>query len=92
MAENRFFREALASMVAKEAYVDAIRHMYDIGMSADEIKKNLSYPVTSEKIGQVINEYETEKTAPEAEYEYIRKLDRYGRISFLKVKKDVKKE
>lgn len=39
MSENIYFQRALAKMTAGAAYVDAVRHMYDSGMSAEEIQK-----------------------------------------------------
>lgn len=87
MADNKYFQKALASMVEGAAYVDAIRHLHDAGLSIDAIKKQVNYPVSVEKIEQVIKDYEEEKASPESEYEFIQKTDAYGRRSFIKVKK-----
>lgn len=87
MEEGKYFQEALASMVAREAYIDAIRHMHDLGMDSETIKNKLSYPVTLERINKVIRDYEEEKSKPDDGYEYVQKTDKYGRTSFLKVKK-----
>lgn len=85
--ENNYFKEALASMVSQTAYGDAVRHMHDKGLNPEEIKKNLDYPVTLDKIEQVIKEYELKKESPNSEYEYVQKTDEYGRRSFLRRKK-----
>ncbi len=87
MEENKYFQEALAGMVAKEAYVDAVRHMHNLGMTPKEIKTKLSYPVSLERIKKVISDYEEEKNGPDAEYEFVQKTNRYGQTSFIKVKK-----
>lgn len=88
MSENIYFQKALASMTAGVAYVDAVRHMYDSGMSAEEIQKNLSYPVSIEKVERVISDYEMEKNNPEAQYKYIEKVNAYGKRSFVRVKEE----
>lgn len=74
-------------MVANVAYVDAVRHLYDSGMTADEIQKNLDYPISVEKIEAVILEYEKKKASNDLDYEYIQKQDKFGRRSFIRVKK-----
>lgn len=61
MEDQKYFKEALASFAADAAYVRAVKHLYDNGLTAEEIKKNLLYPVSIEKIEKVIKEYEREK-------------------------------
>ncbi len=87
MSENSYFQNALSSMVKGAAYADAVKHMYDAGMSACDIQKNLSYPASLENVKQVIREYELEKNGLDSGYEYIQKEDKYGRRSFIRVKK-----
>lgn len=86
--DNKYFQEALSNMVAKAAYIDAVRHMYDSGYSAEEIHKQLAYPTSIEKIEKAIQDYETEKASPDSEYEFIQQTDELGRRSFIKVKKN----
>lgn len=86
--ENKYFKEALASMAAGVAYVDAVKHLHDKGYSVEDIKKNLDYPATTETIENVIKDYEAKKTGYESKYEYIQKTDEYGRRSFIRVEKD----
>lgn len=88
MSENIYFQRALAKMTAGAAYVDAVRHMYDSGMSAEEIQKNLSYPVSIEKVERAISDYEMEKTNAQGGYKYIEKVNEYGRRSFVRVKQE----
>ena len=66
----------------------AIRHLYDLGMSAEEIHKNLTYPLNISRIEQEIMEYEKEKSSPDAEYEFVKTFDAYGRPSFKRVRRD----
>lgn len=61
MEDGKYFRDALASFAADTAYVRAVKHLYDNGLTPKEIKKNLLYPVSIEKIERVIQEYEAEK-------------------------------
>jgi len=86
--ENKYFQEALASMVSKAAYVDAVRHMYDNGYSVEDIHNKIGYPVSIEKIEKVINDYEIEKASPDSKYEFVQRTDELGRRSFIKVEKD----
>lgn len=88
MSENIYFQKALARMTAGAAYVDAVRHMHDSGMSAEEIQKNLSYPVSIEKVERAISDYELEKNNPKAQYKYVEKVNAYGKRSFVRVKEE----
>ncbi len=62
MEDQKYFMEALASFAADTAYVRAVKHLYDNGLTPKEIKKNLLYPVSIEKIEKVIQQYEAEKS------------------------------
>lgn len=86
--ENKYFNEALASMVTKMAYGDAVRRLYDKGYSASDIEKNLDYPASVEQIEKVILDYEAKKASGDSEYEYVQKTDKWGRRSFIRVEKD----
>lgn len=88
MAENIYFQKALARMTAGAAYVDAVRHMHDSGMTAEEIQKKLSYPVSLEKVERAISDYELEKNNPQARYKYVEKVNEYGKRSFVRVKEN----
>lgn len=61
MEDQKYFKEALASFAADAAYVRAVKHLHDNGLTPKEIQKNLLYPVSIEKIEKVIQKYETEK-------------------------------
>lgn len=87
MAEGRYFQEALANFTSEAAYVGAVRHLCALGYSAEQIKENLLYPVSLERIRQVIDEYRAEQDTPEQEYVYIQDTDRFGRKSFRRVEK-----
>ncbi len=65
----------------------AIRHLYDLGMSPEEIEKNLTYPLSISRIEQELKEYEKEKNSPDAEYEFVKTFDAYGRPSFKRVRR-----
>lgn len=84
---NYYFQQALSSMVADVSYVAAVRHMHDSGLTIEEIHKRLDYPVSVEKIKAAIEDYEKEKVSGDAEYEYVQQQDRFGRKSFIRVKK-----
>ena len=88
MAENTCFQKALANFTAEFAYVGAVKHLHDLGLPPEKIREQLSYPVSLEKIQQVIQEYEKEKANPEAAVCFVRDTDPFGRKSFRMVKKD----
>ena len=67
----------------------AIRHLYDSGYSIKEIADRLTYPLPVSRIEKEIADYEKEKSSPDAEYEYIRTTDAYGRSSYKRVRKDI---
>lgn len=82
MEEGRYFKEALASFAADAAYVGAVRHLYDSGLTPEEISENLTFPVSMEKIKKAIRDYEDEKRNKSPEYIYVQDVDSYGRRSF----------
>lgn len=87
LGNNKYFRQALSTMVTNAAYADAVRNLYDNGLTVDEIKENLDYPVSIDKIQAVISDYEKKKDSADNEYEYIQRQDEYGRRSFIRVKR-----
>lgn len=88
MAENEYFMQALSNMSASFAYVEAIRHLYNLGLSDKEIQKELTYPLSLEKIQTVVKQIEKESQKPESQYTYEQRTDAYGRKSFVRVKKE----
>lgn len=87
MEEGKYFKQALSSFSADVAYADAIRHLYDKGMDAVQIKQKLSYPVSIDIIEKVIQDYEIKKNT-KTEDIFVEDIDKYGRKSFRLVKKD----
>lgn len=85
--DNKYFIEALSSMVNNAAYGDAIKHMHDSGLSKEEIYEKLEYPVSIEKIEAYISDYEKKKASEDSCYEYIERYDNYGKKSYIRVKK-----
>lgn len=85
--EDKYFQKALSNMTSEFAYAGAVRHLYDLGYSAERIKQEISYPVSLEKITRVMEEYEKKKNSPEDEYEFVLETNVYGRRSYRRVKK-----
>ena len=85
--EEKYFEQALGNFTADVAYVKAVRHLYDLGMDIQEIKKECLYPVTEEKIEKVIEDYEKEKNSAAPKSEFVQVTDKYGRKSFIKREK-----
>lgn len=86
MGEN-YFSEALSNFTSEFAYKKAIQHLHDIGYSVSEIAKRLDYPLSQERIAEVIGEYEREKESPKNGCTFVQDTDRFGRKSFRKIKK-----
>ena len=82
---SRTFEEALHNFTADVAYVKDVRHLYDRGLSVDEIIANCTYPVNEAKVNKVIEDYEKEKAQGKSRTRFIEDVDAYGRKSFRKV-------
>lgn len=87
MAEGRYFKEALANFASEAAYAGAVRHLYDMGYSVEQIRRNLLYPVSVQQIEKVIDEYRKRQESSEEDYEYVQDVDQYGKRSFRRIKK-----
>lgn len=87
MPEGEYFREALAGFASEAAYAGAVRHLYDLGYSAEQIREKLLYPVSVSRIQKVIDGYIKRHNSPEGDYEYVQATDRYGKKSFRRVRK-----
>jgi len=92
MAEqSKVFQKAVSGFTFDLAARGAIRHLYDLGYSAEEIRPRLSYPVSVAQIEQELETYEEEKRAAESglpQYEFIKETDSYGRTTFRRVRKE----
>ena len=67
MEENEdksIFNRALHNFTFDVAARGGIRHLYNLGLSPEEIRKELSYPLPIERIEREIMEYEKEKNTP----------------------------
>lgn len=89
---NEHFNEALKNFMKDSANGGAIRHLYDLGYSVEEIRQELLFPASVEDIKALIDAYEAEKSAPEEVYEIIKEQNKFGKITFRKVKKELKQE
>lgn len=79
-----YFTDALSNFTTEVAYKDSIRHLYDKGLSTDEIIKQCTYPVTEAIVEKVISEYEEKKAKPKTVF--VEDVDKYGRKSFRQIK------
>jgi len=96
MAEQEYFKKALADFAFDAAAGDAIRHLADLGLTVAQIAEKLNYPVKQEKIGRIVWEHflksgRIRKEEPGGgvateEYTYVTSYDAYGRKSFRRVK------
>ena len=96
MAEQEYFKKALAGLAFDTAAGDAIRHLADIGLTVAQIAEKLDYPVKKEKIGKIVWEHflkrghiRTEEPGSgvgSEEYTYVTEYDEKRRKSFRRVK------
>ncbi len=84
--ENSFFAEALADFVSESAYKKAVLHLHHLGCSVPEIEKQLDYPVSRQRIEDLIEKFEMEKDSPGEQYTYVQDVSPFGRKSFRRVK------
>ena len=83
-----YFREALHKFTRDSANGGAIRHLYDLGRTPEEIQKELLFPADISEIEAVIAEYQKEKDAPEEAYEIVKEQTITGKTTFRKIKKN----
>lgn len=96
MAEQEYFKKALADFAFDTAAGSAIRHLADNGLTVKQIAKRLDFPVKEEKIGKIVWEHyqktgrirreEPGNGVASEEYAYVTEYDAYGRKSFRRVK------
>ena len=88
---NRDFKEALTNFAFDAAAGKAIRHLCDLGRTAEQIKEELDYPVPLSRIKKEMQAYEKEKQAEEAGegYRIVKEYGKYGKVTFRRVKTSV---
>ncbi len=107
MSENHFAK-ALKNFTMDAAAGDAIRHLTDKGYTFSQVKESLTFPAPDEYIAQVMWEelIATLKVLPEGDLhdplsgatgsgsdtEIVEQFDRWGRKSFLRIKKESPEE
>ncbi len=86
MEDNQYFQEALRKMTAQSAYGDAVLHLYKKGLSSEQIREQLLYPVSVQNIERIIADYERNLQG-ENQYDYVQDTDGYGRKSFRRIRR-----
>jgi len=103
MSENNTFAKALHNFTMDAACSDAIRYLTDKGYTLSQIKDTLTFPAPAEHIAKVMWEQMLSKgtvlfdnpqkvskrTVPS---DIVETYDRYGRKSFLRVKRESPEE
>ena len=95
MQENSYFQKALADFTQEAASGGAIRHLADLGYTAEEIQRELAFPTPIPRIRRVVWEHlldtgvvlrEVPGTgAVREKVAYVREYDQYGKPSFRRV-------
>ncbi len=98
-AKNKAFNKALDNFTFNMAGRGAVRHLFNLGMSAAEIHDELLYPVPAEKIREEIWAYllengvilldEPDEDHKTVRYEFVKETNEYGRVSFRRVEKSM---
>ncbi len=98
-AKNKAFNKALDNFTFDMAGRGAVRHLFNLGMSAAEIHDELLYPVPAEKIREEIWAYllengvilldEPDEDHKTVRYEFVKETNEYGRVSFRRVEKSM---
>lgn len=91
---EEYFKKALSNFTQDMANGGAIRHLWDLGYSIRQIKEQLDYPVSFEKIQEVVWNhllntgvicYDKPGNGSQEKVTYVKEYDKYGRTSFRKV-------
>ncbi|MCD7708488.1 MAG: hypothetical protein LUI02_01280 [Clostridiales bacterium] len=83
-AEGEYAREAASKMAFEAACGGAIRHLADLGYTAEEIVERLDFPAPYEKVQKIMEEHIAEKEKPK-KYDFVQEHDKYGRITYRRV-------
>ena len=88
----KYFNEALGDFINEAANGGVIRHLTDVGYTADEIRKHLTFQISDEKLDELIRKRKIENGTldpPDGEkppgYRIIKEQGKYGKISFRKI-------
>lgn len=90
-----YFKTALKDFASDVAYGDSIRHLVDIGMTVEQISRNLTYPASIEQIQSTVWKYyiqtgtilleKPDNSSKPTKTTYVLDHDKYGRSSYRKV-------
>lgn len=95
MAEESYFKNALAGFTFEVASGGAIRHLSDRGYTVNQIMKMLDFPTPYDRVQQTVWDHlretggilfdEPGNGQAREQYEYVTEYDQYGRKSFRRV-------
>lgn len=88
--QNKYFQSALKNFCWTVACGDAIRHLYDLGYTPEQIVSRLDFPASISQVEKEIDIYirQLKDSSINGSYEYVRVTDEYGHSSFIRKKKD----
>ena len=82
--KDSVFQEALHRFTMDAAADGAIRHLHHRGLSPEEIKEKLDFPVPLSYVKQKVRELEEQKTEDEV---FVRAYTAYGKPYYIKQKR-----
>lgn len=95
MSENRYFQEALANFTHETASGGAIRHLADLGYTAEQIAAQLDFPTPYERVQKTMWEHLVDTGVIRLEEPgsgrqskkavYVQEYDRHGKTTFRRV-------
>ncbi len=87
-----YFNDALGDFVNEAANGGIIRHLVDLGYSADEIREHLTFQISDESLNERIRKRQIENGTIEPmpgeepkNYHIKKEQNAYGKVSFRKV-------
>ena len=97
--ENSFFKNALQNFTKDVACGGAIRHLTDLGFSAQEIRERLDFPMDLQEIEEVRRQrlvdtgaLPSEEGSEKKDYDIVKEQTKYGKTTFRKVPKTSPKD
>lgn len=99
MSDNKYYRKALADFVGDVASAGAVRHLADLGYTADEISPKLDFPTPREKIAEIMFGHfvdtglilmeEPSSSGVIEKISYVKTYDKFGRSSLRRVVEEI---
>ena len=95
MAGQDYFKNALSDFTFEAANGGAIRHLWDLGYTVQQIRERLAFPASSQRVQECVWKHMLDKgmvlrqepgsLATSQRTEFVREYDKYGRATFRRI-------